>query len=125
MKHHWFLRSYAVLLLASLAVNPGLQAAKPKGRPTPKEHTARTAPASQQEVFQKHVEQEIASLRDDVYTRATWKRLQEVKQTADDTAGSMKLVTLSAAGIGFVLGCVVTFVITRRMGRSDESLKIT
>jgi hypothetical protein len=114
-----------VLLLASLAVNTSLQAAKPKGRPAPKEHAARTAPATPQEVFQKHVEQEIANLRDDVYTRATWKRLQEVKQTADDTAGSMKLVTLSAAGIGFVLGCVVTFVISKRMGRSDESLKIT
>ena len=60
-----------------------------------------------------------------MYTRATWKKLQEVKQEADDTAGSMRVAMFVAAGVGFVLGCVVTVLVAKRMGRSDESLKIT
>jgi len=123
MNHHRFLLNYAALLLALLAVNPQVQAAKNKTRPAPKEHAARTA--TQQEEFQKQVEQQIANIKDDVYTRATWKKLQEVKQEAEDTAGTMRLVMFSAAGIGFVLGCVVTFLVAKRMGGSDENLKIT
>ena len=114
----------AVLLLALFAVNPAMQAAKKKARPPQREQTAKTA-LSTQEDFQKHVEQEIANLKDDVYTRATWKKLQEVKQEADDTAGTVRLVTLSAVGIGFLLGCVVTVLVMKRSGGSEESLKIT
>jgi hypothetical protein len=102
-----------------------MQAATRKARPPQKERTAQTALPTQQEEFRRHVEREIASLKEDVYTRATWKKLEEVRQHADDTAGRMRLVLFSAAGIGFVLGCVVTFIFARRMGRSDDSLKIT
>ena len=116
--------SYAVLLVALLAVNPAMPAAKKKGHSPQREPAAKTA-LSTQEDFQKHAEQEIANLKDDVNTRATWKKLQEVKQEADDTAGTVKLVTFSAAGIGFVLGCVITWLVARRMGGSGENLKIT
>lgn len=117
---------YLVLLLAMVLVNSTAQAAIRKARPTQKhEHVVKTSLSTPQEDFQKHVEQEIASLKDDVYTRATWKKLQDVKQEADETAGNMKVVTLSAGGIGFVLGAVLTFFLARRMGRSDEALKIT
>ena len=125
MKLHRFLTRYAVLLLALFLLNPTIQAAVRKARPTQKDRTAKTALPTQQEEFQKHVEQQIASLKEDVYTRATWKKLQEVKQEADDTAGSMKVVMLSAGGIGFALGCAVTFIFARRIGGSDENLKIT
>ena len=124
MKHHRFLMSCAVLLVALLAVNPAMQAAKKKAHPPQKEQTAKTTLSTQAD-FQKHVEQEIANLKNDVYTRATWKKLEEVRQQADDTAGRMRVVMFSAAGIGFVLGCAVTFIVVRRMGGSDESLKIT
>jgi hypothetical protein len=124
MKHHRFLMSCAVLLMALLAVNPAMPAAKKKARSPQREPAAKTA-LSTQEDFPKHAEREIANLRDDVYTRATWKKLQEVKQEADDTAGTVKLVTFSAAGIGFVFGCVITWLFARRSGGSDENLKIT
>ena len=116
--------SYVVLLLALLAVNPAMQAAKKKVHPSQREPTAKTALPTQ-EAFQKHVEQEIVDLKDDVYTRATWKKWQEVKQEADDTAGTVKLVALCAAGIGFLLGCVATVLVMKRRGGSEESLKIT
>jgi hypothetical protein len=116
---------YGVLLLALLSVNPGMKAANRKTRPPQKERAAKTVQPTQQEEFQKRIEQQIANLKEDVYTRATWKKLQEVKQQADDTAGSMKVVMLSAAGIGFVLGCVVTLLVAKRTGRSDEGLRIT
>ena len=125
MKPHRSLIRYVVLLLALLWVNPTMQAAVRKARPAQKERTAKTAQPTQQEQFQKHFEQQIADLKEDVYTRASWKKLEEVKHEADETAGNMKLVMLSAAGIGFVLGCAVTFIFARRTGRSDESLKIT
>jgi hypothetical protein len=125
MKHHRSLIRYAVLLLALLQLNPAMQAANRKARPAPKERTAKMALPTPQEEFQKHVEQELANLRDDVYTRATWKKLQEVKQESDDTARNTKVVTSSAGAIGFVLGCLVTFFLVKRMGRSEESLKIT
>ena len=125
MKLHRFLTRYAVLLLALFLLNPTIQAAVRKARPTQKDRTAKTALPTQQEEFQKHVEQQIASLKEDVYTRATWKKVQEVEQKADNTAGSMKVVMLSAGGMGFVLGCVVTFIFARRTGRSDDGLKIT
>jgi hypothetical protein len=124
MKHHKFLLNCIVLLLALLMAQPGMPAAKKKARPAPKEHAAKTALTAEQD-FSTHVEQEIASLKQDVYTRATWQKLQEVKQQAEDTASRMKLVMWCAAAIGFVLGCAVTFVLARRMGRPDESLKIT
>jgi len=123
MKHHRSLIRCAVLLLALLWVNPAMHAAVRKARPAQKEHTAK--PPTQQEEFQKHVEKEMADLKEDVYTRATWKKLEEVRQQADDTAGRMKVVMFSAGGIGFVLGCALTFIFARRMGRSDEALKIT
>ena len=116
---------YAVLLVALLTVNSAMQAAVRKARPAQKERTAKTAQPTQQEQFQKHFEQQIADLKEDVYTRATWKKLEEVRQQADDTAGRMRVVIFSAGGIGFVLGCAVTFIFARRMGRLDESLKIT
>jgi len=116
---------YAVLLLAFLSVNPLMQAAIRKARPTQKERTAKITAPTQQEVFQKRVEQQIETLKEDVYNRATWKKLEEVRQQADDTAGRMRVVMFSAAGIGFVLGCAVTFIFARRMGGSDEALKIT
>jgi hypothetical protein len=125
MKHQRFLLRYAVLLLALLSVNPAIEAAVRKARPTQKERTVKTSLPSQQEQFQKHFEKEMADLKEDVYTRATWKKLQEVKQEADDIAGRTKVVMFSAAGIGFVLGCAVTFIFARRMGGSGESLKIT
>jgi hypothetical protein len=125
MNHQRFFMPYAVMLLALLSVNPAMQAAVRKARPAQKEHTAKVVLPTQQEEFQKRVEQQIASLKEDVYTRATWKKLQEVKQEADDTAGSMKVVMLSAGGIGFALGCAVTFIFARRIGGSDENLKIT
>ena len=125
MTHHRFLIRYAVLLLALLSVNPTIQAAVRKARPTQKDRTSKTALPTQQEEFQKHVEREIADLKEDVYTRATWKKVQEVEQKADDTAGSMRVVMLSAGGIGLVLGCVVTVLVTKRMGRPDDGLKIT
>src|ERR1035441_2840422 len=125
MNHHGNFMRYAVLLVALLTVNSAMEAAVRKARPEQKERTAKTAQPTQQEQFQKHFEQQIADLKEDVYSRATWKKLEEVKQEADETAGNMKLVMLSAAGIGFVLGCAVTFIFARRTGRSDESLKIT
>jgi hypothetical protein len=125
MKLHRFLTRYAVLLLALFLLNPTIQAAVRKARPTQKDRTAKTALPTQQEEFQKRVEKEIAGLKEDVYTRATWKKVQEVEQKADDTAGNMKVVMLSAGGIGFVVGCAVTVLVTKRMGRSDEGLKIT
>jgi hypothetical protein len=124
MKHHRSLIGYAVLLFA-LLVSPAMHGAARKARPAQKERTAKVALPTQQEEFQKRIEQQMASLKEDVYTRATWKKLQEVKQQADDTAGSLKVVMFSAAGIGFVLGCVVTVLVSKRAGRSDESLKIT
>ena len=102
---------YAVLLLALLVWNPATHAANRKARPVQK-----TAPAAPHEDFQKHLEQEIGSLKEDVYTRATWKKLQEVKQEADDTAGNVKVAMFTAGGVGFVLGCVVTFLFARRSG---------
>jgi hypothetical protein len=72
----------------------------------------------------KNVEQEIASLKEDVYTRATWKKLQEVKQEADDTASTLRLATLCSAGVGFVLGCVVTIVAVRRMRKTLSPLSL-
>ncbi len=125
MKPNRFLSNYAVLVVALLAVNPAMQAAKKKTRLPQREPVAKSALAIPAETFQRHVEQEIAGLRDDVYTRATWKKLQEVKQQADDTAGSLKIATLSAAFVSFVLGCVVTFFVVKRMDRSNDSLKIT
>ena len=112
-----------MLLLALLSVNPAMHAANRKARPAQK--AAKTAPPAQQEDFQKTFEKQIASLKEDVYTRATWKKLQEVKLQADDTAASMRLVMFGMAGVGFILGCVVTVLVTRRMGGSDEGLKIT
>jgi hypothetical protein len=124
MKHHRFLMHYALLLWTFLLVNPAIPAAVRKAHPAAQK-APKTAQPTQQEDYQKHVEQQIANIKEDVYTRATWKKLQEVKQEADDTAGNMKVVTLSAGGIGFVLGCAVTFIFARRTGSSDESLKIT
>lgn len=125
MNHYRLLPRVSVLLLALLAVNPLVQAANRKARPAPKEHAAKEAQPSPQETYQKHVEEQIANLKDDVYTRATWKKLQEVKQEADDTAGNMKLAMFSAAVVGFVFGCVVTFIFARRRGGAEENLKIT
>jgi hypothetical protein len=125
MKNPRFLFSCIVLLLALLAGQSTLQAAKKKARTAPKEHPTQTFLTAQPGDFQTHVEREISSLKEDVYTRATWQKLQEVKQQADETAGKVKLVTWCAALIGFVLGCAVTFVFARRMGRPDDSLKIT
>jgi hypothetical protein len=125
MSNNRFLLRYAVLLLALAAANPTSQGANRKTRPTQKPNTAKSTQATQQEDFQKTVGQQIASLKEDVYTRATWKKLQEVKQEADDTAGTVRLVTLGGVGIGFVLGCVVTVLVSKRTGRSDENLKIT
>ena len=124
MKPHRFLKSLALLVLLLLAVNPAMQGAKKKARPPQRDAAAKTA-LSTQDDFQKNVEQEIANLKDDVYTRATWKKLQEVKKEADDAASSIRLMTISAACIGFVLGCIVTVLVARRMGKPDESLKIT
>src|SRR5690348_11278614 len=99
MKHRRSLIRYALLLLwALLLVNPARPAAVRKARPTQKERTVKTAQPTPQEDFQKRVEQQIANLKEDVYTRATWKKLQEVKQQADATAANMKVVTLTAAG---------------------------
>jgi len=115
-----------VLLMSLLLVIPAMQAAPRKARPTPqKERTAKTTAPTQQEVFQKRVDQQIADLKEDVYSRATWKKLEELRKQADETAGRMKIVMFSAAGIGFILGCAVTFIFARRMGGSDENLKIT
>ena len=126
MQIHRRLVRYLVLLLAFCLVNATMQAATRKAHPAQKQQrTAKTAVSTQQEDSQKRIEHEIATLKEDVYSRATWKKLQEVKQQADETAGEMKLVTISAGGIGFVLGCVVTFIFARRMGRSEEGLKIT
>jgi septal ring factor EnvC (AmiA/AmiB activator) len=127
MNHYRFILSYAVLLMALLVVNPAMQAAKnkTKAHSAPKEHAAKTALATQHDDFQKQVEQQIASLKDDVYTRATWKKLQEVKQESDDTASNLRLLAFGAGAVGFVLGCVLTGFIAKRMGRPDESLKIT
>lgn len=117
--------SYAVVLLALLPVNPAMQAANRKVRPAQKDRTAKAALPSPTEELQKHFDQQIENLKEDVYTRATWKKLQEVKRQADETESSMRVIMLSAAGIGFVLGCLVTVLVTKRMGKSDEGLKIT
>jgi Flp pilus assembly protein TadB len=121
MKHLTVFLSYSVMLLALLAVNPAIQAAPRKAHPAQK--AAKTAVATHQEDFQKHVEQEIANLKDDVYTRATWKKLQEVKQEADDNASSMKLAMFCSAAAGLIVGCVVTFFVARR--KPEDDLKIT
>src|ERR1035441_10914025 len=89
MKPHRSLIRYVVLLLALLWVNPTMQAAVRKARPTQKERTAKTAQPTQQEQFQKHLEQQIADLKEGVYSRATWNKLEEVKQEADETAGNI------------------------------------
>jgi hypothetical protein len=103
-----------------------MQAAVRKARPAQKQqHAATTSQPTSQELYQKHIEQEIANLKEDVYTRATWKKLQEVKEQADENAGKMKIIMLSAGGIGFVLGAVVTFLFARRMGGREEGYKIT
>src|SRR5579864_7435992 len=113
MKHQRCLQHFIVLLLAVLAVNPAMQAANRKARPTQKQNAAKTAAPSPQEDFQKHIERQLADVKEDVYSRATWKKLEEVKQEADSTAGTVKMVTFSAAGIGFILGSVVTFLFAR------------
>ena len=118
------LLSYAVLLLALLAVNP-LQAANRKARPAAKARAASPAQPSRQDEFQNRIEQQIAGIKEDLYTRATWKKLQEVKQQADDTASNLKLVTFGAAALGFVLGCLVTFFALKRSAAAEDNLKIT
>jgi PRMT5 arginine-N-methyltransferase len=115
----------AACLLAVLAGNPSLQAAKKKQAATKKEHTEKAPVQAQSDRLQENVEREIAKLKDDVYTRATWKALQEVKQQTDDTAGKMRMVMVAGGGCGFVLGCIVTALVVRRMGKSDDALKIT
>jgi hypothetical protein len=120
-----FLLICTACLLSLLAVNPSLQAARKKQAAAKKAHPERTLVQSQNERFQANVEQQITNLKNDVYTRATWKALQEVKQEADDTAGKMKIMTLIGGGIGFVLGCVVTGLVAKRMGKSDDALRIT
>lgn len=107
-----------------LVVNPSLQAAKKKHVVAKKEHPARVIEQKDENVQEK-IEKEIGDLRADVYGRATWAALQKVKQEADDTAGTIKLVTFIGGGIGFLIGCVVTGLVAKRMGRSDDALKIT
>jgi hypothetical protein len=112
-------------MLFLLAANPSLLAARKKQIVAKKARPEKTLVQTQNERFQASVEQQITNLKDDVYTRATWKALQEVKQEADDIASKMRIMTLVGGGIGFVLGCVVTGLIAKRMGKSDEALKIT
>src|ERR1035438_6078981 len=100
MNHHGNFMRYAVLLVALLTVNSATQAAVRKARPAQKERTAKTAQPTQQEQFQKHFEQQIGDLKEDVYTRATWKKLEEVRQQADDTAGRMRVVRSAARRVG-------------------------
>jgi hypothetical protein len=121
MKQSRFLLNCAVWLLALLTVNPSLPATKKKQTVARKEHPAQ----QKDEHSQEKTEQEVKDLRTDVYSRATWAALQKVKQEADDTAGTVRLVTLIGAGIGFLVGCVVTWLVAKRMGKSDDALKIT
>ncbi len=124
MKSSRLLLSCAVWILALLMVNASLQAAKKKHVVAKKEHTERVSQQKDENVQEK-IEKEISNLRTDVYSRATWAALQKVKQEADDTAGTVKLVMFIAGGIGFVIGCVVTGLVAKRMGKSDDALKIT
>jgi hypothetical protein len=105
--------------LALLTVNPSLPAAKKKQAAAKKEH-----PVLVQQKEEK-TEREITDLKTDVYSRATWVALQKVKQQADDTAGTVKLVMFIGGGVGFLVGCAVTGLIAKRMGKPDEALKIT
>jgi hypothetical protein len=125
MKQSRFFLAYAVWLLALVLTNPSLQAAKKKRVVAKKENPARVLVQHKDEHFQEKIEQEIADLRTDVYTRATWKELQKVKQEADDAVGSIKVMTLVGTGIGFVLGCMVAGLVGKRMGKADDALKIT
>ena len=124
MKPSGLLLSCAVWILALLMMNPSLQAAKKKHVAAKKEHPERVIQQKGEDAQEK-IEKEISNLRTDVYSRATWEALQKVKQEADDTAGSIKLVTFIGGGIGFLIGCVVTGLVAKRMGRSDDALKIT
>ena len=105
-------------------VNPSLQAAKKK-RAVAKKEPAKAVVLMKDDHLRDKIDQEIADLRTDVYSRATWAALQKVKQEADDTASYIKLVTFIGGGIGFVLGCVVAGLVAKRMGKSDDALKIT
>jgi hypothetical protein len=127
MKQRRFLLrlSCAVSLLALLAVNPALEAARKKQATPKKERPANQPSRSEGELFRQKIEQEIQDLRTDVNSRAKLTALQEVKKQADDTAASVKLVTLVGGGIGFLIGCVVTGLVLKRMGKSDAALKIT
>lgn len=125
MKHHPFLLRYAVLLLALVALNPASQAATRKARPAQKEHAVKAATSTAQEDFEKRVALQITDLKTDIDGRATWAKLQEVKKEADENAGKIKMVMFSAAAVGFVFGCVVTFLVARKMGGPAEGLKIT
>ncbi len=121
MKQIRFLLTSAVCLVALLAVNPSFGAAKKKQAVAKKEHPAVQAQQNEQQ----KTEREIQDLRTDVYSRATWVALQKVKQEADDTAGDVRLVMFIGGGVGFVVGCIVTVLVTKRIGKSDEALKIT
>jgi hypothetical protein len=122
MKQSRFSLSWGVWLLALLMVNPSLQAAKKK-RAVAKKEPVKAVVLMKDDHLRDKIDQEIADLRTDVYSRATWAALQKVKQEADDTAGYMKLVTFIGGGIGFVLGCVVAGLVAKRMGKSDSALE--
>src|ERR1700682_1594005 len=97
-----------VWLLALLMVNPSLQAAKKK-RAVAKKEPAKAIVLMKDDHLRDKIDQEIADLRTDVYSRATWAALQKVKQEADDTASYIKLVTFIGGGLGFVFCCVVAW----------------
>jgi hypothetical protein len=124
MKQSRFSLSCGVWLLALLMVNPSLQAAKKK-RAVSKKEPAKAVVLMKDEHLRDKIDQEIADLRNDVYSRATWAALQKVKQEADDTAGALKLVMFLGVGVGLLVGCVATVLVANRTRRSDDTLKFT
>src|ERR1022692_4451544 len=122
MKQSRFSLSCGVWLLALLMVNPSLQAAKKK-RAVSKKEPAKAVVLMKDEHLRDKIDQEIADLRNDVYSRATWAALQKVKQEADDTAGALKLVMFLGVGVGLLVGCVATVLVANRTRRSDDTLK--
>jgi hypothetical protein len=124
MKQSRFSLSCGVWLLALLMVNPSLQAAKKK-RAVAKKEPAKAVVLMKDDHLRDKIDQEIADLRNEVYSRATWAALQKVKQEADDTAGALKLVTFLGVGVGLLVGCVATVLVANRTRRSDDTLKIT
>jgi hypothetical protein len=131
MRERRILLICALSVLTMLTMHPALQAAKKKHAAAKKEPAVKQevhAEHREEEAFRQSIQQQVKDLQTDVYTkRATWEALQKVKQEADDTAGSTKLVGFSGLGIGIVIGCLVAAVVLKRMGKpdGDGGLKIT